>query len=234
METNIIATVRKDTGSAESRRLRSSGSIPAIVYGLGMEPKSVYIDAREFNNALKTEAGSNVILNLSIGKKDTVTALPREIQRHPYKDQIVHVDLIQVDLTQTVEANVSLNFTGVPIGVKDEGGVIQTINNTITIVALPTAIPSSLEIDISELNVGDNVVATDVDLPEGVTLATEDDDSILVTVNIPRAVVEEEEGLGEGLEGEEGVEGEEGAEGEGSEETGEESDQDESSEESGE
>ncbi len=234
METNIVATVRKDTGSAESRRLRSSGSIPAIVYGLGMEPKSVYIDAREFNNALKTEAGSNVILNLSIGKKDTVTALPREIQRHPYKDQIVHVDLIQVDLTQTVEANVSLNFTGIPIGVKDEGGVIQTINNTITIVALPTAIPSSLEIDISELNVGDNVVATDVDLPEGVTLATEDDDSILVTVNIPRAVVEEEEGLGEGLEGEEGVEGEEGAEGEGSEETGEESDQDESSEESGE
>ncbi len=80
METNIVATVRKDTGSAESRRLRSSGSIPAIVYGLGMEPKSVYIDAREFNNALKTEAGSNVILNLSIGKKDTVTALPREIQ----------------------------------------------------------------------------------------------------------------------------------------------------------
>ena len=234
METNIVATVRKDTGSAESRRLRSSGSIPAIVYGLGMEPKSVYIDSREFNNALKTEAGSNVILNLSIGKKDTVTALPREIQRHPYKDQIVHVDLIQVDLTQTVEANVSLNFTGIPIGVKDEGGVIQTINNTITIVALPTAIPSSLEIDISELNVGDNVVATDVDLPEGVTLATEDDDSILVTVNIPRAVVEEEEGLGEGLEGEEGVEGEEGAEGEGSEETGEESDQDESSEESGE
>ena len=228
METNIVATVRKDTGSAESRRLRSSGSIPAIVYGLGMEPKSVYIDAREFNNALKTEAGSNVILNLSIGKKDTVTALPREIQRHPYKDQIVHVDLIQVDLTQTVEANVSLNFTGIPIGVKDEGGVIQTINNTITIVALPTAIPSSLEIDISELNVGDNVVAKDVDLPEGVTLATEDDDSILVTVNIPRAVVEEEEGLGEG------VEGEEGAEGEGSEETGEESDQDESSEESGE
>ena len=158
METNLVATVRKDTGSAESRRLRSSGSIPAIVYGMGMEPKSVYIDAREFNNALKTEAGTNVILNLSIGKKDTVTALPREIQRHPYKDQIVHVDLIQIDLTQTVEADVSLDFTGVPIGVKDEGGVIQTINNTITIIALPTDIPSSLEIDISELNVGDDLL----------------------------------------------------------------------------
>ena len=234
METNLVATARKDTGSAESRRLRSSGSIPAVVYGLGMEPKPVYIDSREFNNALKTEAGANVILNISIGKKDTVTALPREIQRHPYKDQIIHVDLIQIDLTQTVEADVSLDFTGVPIGVKDEGGVVQTINNTITIVALPADIPSSLEVDISELNVGDNIVATDVDLPEGVVLATEDDESILVTVNIPRAVVEEEEASVEGLEGEEGVEGAEGMEGEEGEETGEGSDEDESSEESGE
>ena len=232
METNLVATVRKETGSAESRRLRSSGSIPAVVYGLGMEPKSVYVDSREFNNALKTEAGTNVILNISIGKKDTVTALPRQIQRHPYKDQIIHVDLIQIDLTQTVEANVSLDFAGVPIGVKDEGGVVQTINNTITIVALPAAIPASLEVDISELNVGDNIVATDVDLPEGVALATEDDESILVTVNIPRAVVEEEEGV-EGLEGEE-EEGVEGLESEEGEETGEGSDEDESSEESGE
>ena len=152
METNLEATIRKDTGSAESRRLRSAGSIPAIVYGLGMDPKSVSIDAREFTNALKTEAGTNVILTLSIGKKDKVTALPREIQRHPYKDEILHVDLIQIDLTQTVEADVSVSFIGTPMGVKEEGGVVQTVNNTITIVALPAAIPSSLELDISELS----------------------------------------------------------------------------------
>ena len=97
---------------------------------------------------------------------------------------------------------------------------------------IPAAIPASLEVDISELNVGDNIVATDVDLPEGVALATEDDESILVTVNIPRAVVEEEEGV-EGLEGEE-EEGVEGLESEEGEETGEGSDEDESSEESGE
>ena len=88
METNLVATVRKETGSPEARRLRSSGSIPAVVYGLGMEPKSVYVDSREFNNALKTEAGTNVILNISIGKKDTITALPRHtktsLQRSNY------------------------------------------------------------------------------------------------------------------------------------------------------
>ena len=189
METNLEATIRKDTGSAESRRLRSAGSIPAIVYGLGMDPKSVSIDAREFTNALKTEAGTNVILTLSIGKKDKVTALPREIQRHPYKDEILHVDLIQIDLTQTVEADVSVSFTGTPMGVKEEGGVVQTVNNTITIVALPAAIPSSLELDISELNVGDNAVARDVKLPDGVDLANEEDDSILVTITIPLSLI---------------------------------------------
>ena len=114
------------------------------------------------------------------------------------------------------------------MGVKEEGGVIQTVNSTITITALPTNIPTSLDLDISGLNVGDNLAAADVDLPEGVELANDEDDSILITITIPRAAVEEEEEI-EGLEGEE-VEGEEGAEGESSEETVEEESSDESGE----
>ena len=108
---------------------------------------------------------------------------------------------------------------------------MQTVNNTISITALPTSIPSSIDIDISELNVGDNVTATDIDLPDGVELTSEDDESILVTITIPRAVVEEEEVLEEGLEGEEGEE----EAGEGDEESGEDASEDtESAEESGE
>ena len=114
------------------------------------------------------------------------------------------------------------------MGVKEEGGIVQTVNSTITITALPTNIPTSLDLDISELNVGDNLAAADVALPEGVELANDEDDSILITITIPRAVVEEEEEI-EGLEGEE-VEGEEGAEGESSEETVEEESSDESGE----
>ena len=227
METNLIATVRENSGSAQSRRSRGEGNIPAVVYGLGMEPVSVEIDAREFTNALKTEAGSNVIFNLEIGK-EKYTALAREIQKHVYRNEFLHVDFIQVDLSQTVDADVQINFTGIPMGVKEEGGVVQTVNSTITITALPTNIPTSLDLDISELNVGDNLAATDVDLPEGVELANDEDDSILVTITIPRAAVEEEEEI-EGLEGEE-VEGEEGAEGESSEETVEEESSDESGE----
>ena len=227
METNLIATVRENSGSAQSRRSRGEGNIPAVVYGLGMEPVSVEIDAREFTNALKTDAGSNVIFNLEIGK-DKYTALAREIQKHVYRNEFLHVDFIQVDLSQTVEADVQINFNGTPMGVKEEGGIVQTVNSTITITALPTNIPTSLDLDISELNVGDNLAAADVALPEGVELANDEDDSILITITIPRAVVEEEEEI-EGLEGEE-VEGEEGAEGESSEETVEEESSDESGE----
>jgi len=227
METNLIATVRENSGSAQSRRSRGEGNIPAVVYGLGMEPVSVEINAREFTNALKTEAGSNVIFNLEIGK-EKYTALAREIQKHVYRNEFLHVDFIQVDLSQTVDADVQVNFTGIPMGVKEEGGVIQTVNSTITITALPTNIPTSLDLDISGLNVGDNLAAADVDLPEGVELANDEDNSILITITIPRAAVEEEEEI-EGLEGEE-VEGEEGAEGESSEETVEEESSDESGE----
>ena len=217
MEATLKATLRDDKGSPESRRLRSEGLLPAVVYGQGMESTSVYIDAREFRNALKTEAGSNIILNIELGEKEKVTALARQIQRHPYKDEFVHVDLIKVDLTQTVEAEVQINYLGIPIGVKEEGGLVQTINNTLRISALPTNIPTSLDIDIAHLNVGENVIASDIELPEGVTLANEDDDSVMVIVTLPRAAVEEEENLlGEGLEGEEG---EASADGESTEET---------------
>ena len=226
MEANLKATLRESIGSGESRRLRNEGFLPAVIYGLGMDPVSIAVNAREFTSALKTDAGSNVILNLEVGKSK-YTTLAREIQRHPYKNEFLHIDLIQIDLTQNVEANVQVNFLGTPIGVKDEGGLVQTINSTITVSTLPSTIPASLDLDISELNVGENATVLDVKLPEGVELATEDDDSILVTITLPRAAIEEEEI--DGLEGE-GLEGEEGAEGESSEETAGEESSDESGE----
>ena len=226
MEANLKATLRESIGSGESRRLRNDGLLPAVVYGLGMEPVSIALNAREFTSALKTEAGSNVILNLEVGKKK-YTTLAREIQRHPYKNEFLHIDLIQIDLTQKVEANVQINFLGTPVGVKDEGGLVLTINSTITVSTLPSSIPSSLDLDIADLSVGENATALDVKLPEGVELAAEDDDSILVTITLPRAAIEEEET--EGLEVEE-FDGEEGAEGESSEETAGEESSDESGE----
>ena len=222
METNLKAIVREGIGSSESKRLRKDGNIPAVVYGLGMDPLSVSVNAREFRNALKTEAGTNVIINLEVGS-DNYTALAREIQKHPYRDEYLHIDLIQIDLTQTVEADVQIEFVGIPVGVKEEGGLVQTINSSISISALPTNIPTSIELDISALNVGDNLTATDVNLPEGVELASEDDESLLVTITLPIAAVEEDSD-------EIGMEDEEGTDGESTEETVEEDSSDESGE----
>ena len=163
-----------------------------------------------------------------MGSEMCIRDRAREIQKHVYRNEFLHVDFIQIDLTKTVDADVQVNFVGTPMGVKEEGGIIQTINSSITISALPTNIPTSLDLDISGLNVGDNLSAGDVSLPEGVELADSEDDSILITITVPRAAIEEEEDI-EGLEGEE-VEGEEGAEGESSEETVEEESSDESGE----
>ena len=210
MEASLKAEVREHKGSADSRRLRADGNIPAVVYGLGMEPLSVLVNARDFTNAMKTEAGSNIILNLEVGKQK-ITALAREIQKHPYRNEFLHVDLIQIDLTKTVTADVHVNYIGTPIGVKEDGGLIQTINPSISITALPTNIPSAVSLDISGLNVGENATTKDVVLPEGVELSNEDDESVLVTITLPRAAIEEEteEELLEGEETSEDSDGEE-------------------------
>ena len=218
MQVELNVKTRGEIGSPDARRQRMQGEMPGIVYGLGMEPISILVDSSDFKTSLKTEAGSNVIINLNIDESNTVITLPREIQRHPYKDEILHVDFVQIDLTKKVIADVAVELLGIPIGVKEEGGVVQTVQTFITISAIATEIPTSLELDISDYVVGDIGTVQDVKLPENVELAKDNDDSLIVTVNIPREVVEEEE-VDELLEGEllEGEEGEvsdgEGAEG---------------------
>ena len=213
MQVELNVKTRGEIGSPDARRQRIQGEMPGIVYGLGMEPISILVDSSDFKTSLNTEAGSNVIINLNIDESNTVITLPREIQRHPYKDEILHVDFVQIDLTKKVIADVAVELLGVPIGVKEGGGVVQTVQTFITISAIATEIPTSLELDISDYVVGDIGTVKDVKLPENVELAKDNDESLIVTVNIPREVVEEEE-VGELLEGEllegELLEGEEG------------------------
>ena len=204
MQVELSVKTRNKVGSPDARRQRREGKMPAVVYGLGMDPVSVLVDASDFEKTLKTEAGSNVIINLNIDESNTITTLPREIQHHPYKDEILHVDFVQIDITKKVTADVNIEFLGVPIGVKEEGGVVQTVQSYITISAIATDIPTSFQLDISDYSVGDIGTAKDIELPENVELAQEDDESLLVTINIPRAVVEEEEIDDELLEGDEG------------------------------
>ena len=219
-ESKLEATKRTSWGSAVSRRLRRDGRVPAIVYGHETEATSVAVDARELYGVLHTEAGLNAVINLNVEGSE-VTTLAREVQRDPVRGNIIHLDFIRISLTETVAAEVSVEYEGVPIGVRDDGGIVETIRATVNIEALATDIPPNITIDINDMTIGDVLRVADLPRLEGVTYL-DDEEAGLVTVSVPAAVIAEEAAeeedlleVEEGEEVEEGV-GEPGEEGAGS------------------
>lgn len=206
----------RPTGSAAARRIRNTGLVPAIVYGADVdEPILITVDRRELRSALTTEAGTNALINLDIDGTEHLT-LARAVEKHPYKTEIRHVDFVTVGLTDTIITDVHLEFLGEPIAT-EEGGVLSTPYNTVSIEVLATNIPSVIQIDVSEMTMTDSLRISDLPDLEGVTYL-DDDDLTIATIVIPRALIEEEEEeAAELLEGEEGELAEEGEEGEGAE-----------------
>jgi large subunit ribosomal protein L25 len=198
----LRAVKRDDAGSRPARRLRREGRVPAIVYGADVAPLSVSIDRRQLNATLHTEAGLNALINVVVDGGDEVLAVAREIQRDPVRGDITHLDLIQVSLDIEIEAEVHIDYTGTPVGVREEDGFVEAIETTVGIRALPTAIPSSIEVDITSLGIYDTLKVADLPSIEGVAYTT-DPDRPLVTV-LPPAVEEVREPV-EGEELEEGA-----------------------------
>ena len=205
----LRALKRTVSGSRPARRMRRDGQIPAVVYGVGIDTQEIAIERRSLLGVLHTAAGLNALINVQVEDGDEVLTVAREVQRDPVRGDITHLDFIKVSLDIAIDAEVGLEFIGTPQGVKDEGGFIETIENAVMISALPTAIPTSIAVDISELGIGDTLKVEDLPVMEGVTYLTEPDRP-LVTVLLP-SVVEEEvpEDLLEGEEGEEGEGGDE-------------------------
>ncbi len=199
-------TLRADTGRAggsrPSRRLRGEGSVPAVVYGRGMDPVSVAVDQRDLYTVLHTEAGANVLITLEVGKDKHLT-VAREIQRHPVRGEIIHLDFLRISMDEPIDAEVGIDLEGTPVGVRDDGGIVETVQATVMVKALPAAVPSSIGIDISELGVGDSLKVADLPGLEGVEY-TSSPEMTLVTVLLPQIVsLEPEVEEGELLEGEE-------------------------------
>jgi large subunit ribosomal protein L25 len=228
-QVTLRAETGRATGSRESRRLRRTGQVPAIVYGKSLDPINVSVDAHDLHMALHTEAGANALINLEIEGQDQVLALARVIERHPFRNEYRHIDFVTVSLDETVHAEVVIHFLGTPVGV-EEGGVFSPSKTHVVVETLVTSIPSGIELDISGVALGDALRIADLPELEGVTY-TEDPETVLMSVTAPAAEIEEEpeEGEGEEIEGEgEPVEGEEpdgqpeeAAEGEAGDESGE-------------
>jgi len=210
-QVSLRAQAGRTPGSRESRRIRRTGQVPAIVYGTGVAPLPLQVDAHDLHMVLHTEAGSNAIITLEIEDGDTLTTMARVIERHPYRNEYRHVDFVTVDLSQKITAEVALHFEGTPIGVR-EGGVFSPRRTHVQIEVLVTAIPSYIELDISEVEVGGSLRVEDLPELEGVEYL-EEPDAVVMSVTLPAAEIEEPEGEVELLEGEGLVEGEEAEEG---------------------
>jgi large subunit ribosomal protein L25 len=209
----LNATLREDMGKGASRRLRHASLLPAIVYGGGQDPVSITLQQKDVQHELPNEQFYSQILSLAIeGKAEEV--LLRDIQHHPYKQEVIHMDFIRVMQGTKVHVHSPLHFVGEDVspGVKSEGGVVSHVLNEVELECLPKHIPEFIEVDLSSMHVGDIYHLSDLKLPEGVEILAlkhgEDNDSTVVSMHARKggAEMEEEEESteGEATEGEGG------------------------------
>ncbi|MGH9228585.1 MAG: 50S ribosomal protein L25 [Acidimicrobiales bacterium] len=208
----LVAETGRPTGSPASRRLRATGRVPAVLYGRGAEPAPISVEWRDLRSALTTDKGLNALLTLKIGSKRT-KAIVKEMQRHPVRRDVLHIDFLAVDVDKPITTDVPLLLEGEPEKVIRDDGVVEQILNVLIVTAKPDAIPGHIAVDVSDLEIGQHITVGDLRLPADVTTEADPGDTI-VTAKLTSLALAEEEEEEEGEEGEEveGVEGE-GAEG---------------------
>lgn len=172
---------RTGTGKGVARGLRRQGQIPAILYGEG-EPISLTADPKVLLRALGTEAGENVILNLTIvdGKDFTRKAMVKEVQVDPVTGKPLHADFLAISMERPIEVEVPVEVAGVPEGVKEKGGILDQILREIRVRCLPVAIPDRIGLDVSSLDIGDVLHVSDLPIPEGVELLTDREQAVVM------------------------------------------------------
>jgi len=197
--TTITAEIREDVGKGASRRLRHAGKVPAVIYGGHMDPVSLTVDLDELLNASSNESFFASIIEISVGKKRTQQAVVRDMHRHPFKPVIMHIDFMRVSAEEVLRISVPIHFAGEeesPAG-KASGVVIQHQVTEVEIAALPKDIPEFLSVDLSNIEAGDAVMLSSIELPEGVTipaLETEDEE---YDVSVANAIhIKEDQGTG--------------------------------------
>jgi large subunit ribosomal protein L25 len=179
-EVRIPAEQRTEFGKGGARRTRRAGKVPAVLYGHGQEPRHLSLPAREIAAALRHDANALLELQLDGGAE---LALAKDIQRDPLKQTIDHIDLIAVRRGEKVQVEISINI----VGESPSDTLVQLESNTVTVSADATNIPTEVQVDVSELGVGDSVTAGDLDLPEGVELAVDADSGIVQGLAAPTA-----------------------------------------------
>lgn len=197
-EVVLNAEVRSGRGNGAARRLRVEGKVPGILYGGGIEPVSLAVDARALIHTLSTEAGSNVLIDLHVDGSKHLT-LARALDRDPIRGTIKHVDFLQVDRNIEITVDIPLHFDGTAVGVK-EGGVLEHHLWQLHVSCKPGNVPANITIDVGPLAIGDSVHVSDVAAPEGVTILSPMDEIIVACV-VPQAMEEEPVAVEVAIEG---------------------------------
>ena len=209
----ILNTEEKTTiGSRSSRRLRRDGKVPGVLYGLGQDPEIFSVDYGDLRGALNTDAGLNALIQLSVNGTNQLSIL-KTLQRHPVRDEVIHVDFVRVDPNQELAVEVPIVLEGVAKKVTDQNGMVDQTMFSLSVLSLPDSIPNELTADVSELEINDAIRVSDVVLPEGVRTEVDPEEAIAVGT-VTRSTMES-------MAAEEAseVEGDEEMEGETSEET---------------
>ena len=202
MSYELNATLRGDKGKGASRRLRHANTLPAIVYGGGKDPVSITLLQKDVQHKLPDESFYSQVLSLSIEGK-TEDVLLRDIQHHPYKMDVMHMDFIRVDANKVVHVFSQLHFSGEDVspGAKTEDGVVNHVITEVELECLPKDIPDFIAVDLSEMHVGDVVHLSDLKLPAGVEILAlkqgEEHDTAVVGMHVRKVIAEVEEGAPE-------------------------------------
>jgi large subunit ribosomal protein L25 len=186
---SLSAEARTDTGKGFARKLRAAGRIPAVVYGHAREPQALSLPTRELERLLSTIAAGSTVVELSLGGATTKTLI-REIQRHPFKKQILHVDFQELVAGEKVSVEIPLVFVGTPEGVRLSGALLEQILHSIEVLVDPSNIPNHIDVDVTNLAMGHSLHVSDLNVGEGIEVLT-DVEATVCAVVAPRAVVEE-------------------------------------------
>jgi large subunit ribosomal protein L25 len=198
----LKAEKRQGSGKGLARKMRASGRVPGVVYGKDMDTIHVSLDAQEAEHLFRSISVENTIVDLDIkGVRGKQQTLVREIQTHPVRSDLLHVDFLRIQKGVAVDLEIPVNLTGVPVGVKLHGGVLEQIIHELPVRCIPSRIPESFEVDVAELDIDNALHVSDIEFGEGVE-PTIDLDRTLCLVAAPRVHEEPvEEGiLAEGLE----------------------------------
>jgi len=191
-EVSLVADVGRVKGSAEARRLRTAGKVPGVLYGHGVEPLSLAVGSRDLRAALTSDAGLNALISIDVGGERHL-AMARQLQKHPVRRTIDHIDFVIVRRDEIVSAEVNIHLVGEALDVERADGLVEQQLFSLVVHAKPGDIPNAIEVDISSLSIGEAIRVGDLKLAEGVTTEVDPEETV-VAGQASRTATDVEEG----------------------------------------